>query len=949
MDMCRFKGPDDIEYRKASSALRRMTSSVSKQPKRSEEIPLNDEQKRMLLDSLKFDRIDAHQMTVRTAHAKTCKWLLNKSEYLDWLDLANLHKHHGFLWIKGKPGSGKSTLMKFALATARKTMKGRTVISFFFNARGDSLEKSTLGTYRSLLLQLLERFPALQSVFDSLIVSTSIITPSYEWSIESLKILLQHTVQSLGKSSVVCFIDALDECEEDQVRDMMSFFENLSEVAVSAGVQLHVCFSSRHYPHITITRGLTMVLEGQEGHNQDIANYLDSELKIGHSKVAEQIRGELQEKAAGIFMWVVLVVGILNKEYDRGWVHALRRRLHEIPEDLHELFRDILTRDSQNRHKLVLCVQWLLFSRQPLSPEQLYFAILSGVEPESISRWDPEGIGLDTIKRVVLDSSRGLAEITTKTPRAQFIHESVRDFFLIEDGLGSIWPDLRSNFQGQSHDRLKTCCLNYMDAGIAVQINLPGELPAYLKPEAVVLRESTTAAFPLLDYAVRNVLYHADAAEGSGVSQSTFLDKFPRTNWIWLDNLLQNFGTRRHTWDASLLYLLAESNASNLIRIHSSVPSSLEVGTERYGPPLLAALATGSEDAVRVFAEAYAKYRLAESGPHSLCSEYKPTANSRRDIGRGFSFHKSKGLLYYLAELGNEELFALVLRTGLLPPNSTDKDGQTLFFFAALNHHDVIAKLLLETGKVNVNLEDSSGKTALAVAAMGGNLGAVQLLLETPGVDINRRSGASKMSPLLWAAYYGTKDVAKIPSESDEIDSYSRGAGGDSALSLAARQGHERIVELLLKRGAEADSKDLAGCTPLMSATYCGHVGVVRLLLKTGRVDVNSRNVNMETALLLAAKRGHEAILKLLLEEEVEVNSKDSFGRTPLAWAGIRGHVSIAKLLLRTGRVDANLNDKIGRTLLSWAAGEGHVSAAQLLLQTDRVDADSKDDGGDTR
>jgi hypothetical protein len=51
------------------------------------------------------------------AHAKTCKWLLKKSEYLDWLDIAKLPDHHGFLWMKGKPGTGKSTLMKFALPT----------------------------------------------------------------------------------------------------------------------------------------------------------------------------------------------------------------------------------------------------------------------------------------------------------------------------------------------------------------------------------------------------------------------------------------------------------------------------------------------------------------------------------------------------------------------------------------------------------------------------------------------------------------------------------------------------------------------------------------------------------------------------------------------------------------------------------------------------------------
>ena len=58
---------------------------------------LNEEQTRMLLDSLKFDQIDARQMTIKNAHAKTCKWLLKNFEYLDWLNATKLGEHHGFL------------------------------------------------------------------------------------------------------------------------------------------------------------------------------------------------------------------------------------------------------------------------------------------------------------------------------------------------------------------------------------------------------------------------------------------------------------------------------------------------------------------------------------------------------------------------------------------------------------------------------------------------------------------------------------------------------------------------------------------------------------------------------------------------------------------------------------------------------------------------------------
>jgi hypothetical protein len=312
---------------------------------------------------------DARLLNIKGAHAKSCKWLETKGEYLDWLNPAKFPEHHGFLWIKGKAGSGKSTLMKYALPRAKTKVKDKIILSFFFNARGDTLEKSTAGMYRSLLLQLLNNVPGLETVFDSLRLTAWPQEGQIQWTIQLLEHIFRQAIQSLGQLQAVCFIDALDECNEDEIRNMVSFFEHVGELAVASGLKIWVCFSSRHYPHITISSGLQLVLEGQEGHEQDIASYVDSKLKIGNSKVAEDIKVDLRTKASGVFMWVALVVDILNKEFDRGRIHALRKRLREIPADLHDLFRDILTRDTRDRDKLILCIQWILFAKRPLRQE----------------------------------------------------------------------------------------------------------------------------------------------------------------------------------------------------------------------------------------------------------------------------------------------------------------------------------------------------------------------------------------------------------------------------------------------------------------------------------------------------------------------------------------------------------------------------------------------------
>tara|TARA_R110002003_G_scaffold2558_1_gene24470 strand:+ start:964 stop:1407 length:444 start_codon:yes stop_codon:yes gene_type:complete len=140
----------------------------------------------------------------------------------------------------------------------------------------------------------------------------------------------------------------------------------------------------------------------------------------------------------------------------------------------------------------------VLFAKQPLSPEQLYHAIYAGNDPGADTEWDPEDITKDVIKLFILSSSKGLAEITvSKEPKAQFIHESVRDFLLKENGLGKIWPEFRSNFQGQSHERLKQCCLDYISVDVATPLRILNDLPKASSQQAASLRNVANKTFPM--------------------------------------------------------------------------------------------------------------------------------------------------------------------------------------------------------------------------------------------------------------------------------------------------------------------------------------------------------------------------------------------------------------------------------------------------------------------
>lgn len=553
--------------------------------------------RRNLLDSLMFDEMESRQLTIKKAHSRTCRWLLSNPDYSCWLNPDEYARHHGFLWINGKPGAGTSTLMKYVYEHEkhRQQTGAAATLSFFFNARGAELEKSTEGMYRSLVVQLLNKLPDLQQVLDGPDLCPQIQNDS-NWDIESLHSLFTRAVMKLGQRRLTCFVDALDKCDDDQVQDMVTSFEDLGESAAEAGTRFYVCFSSRHYPHITLRCGRQLTFEDQLGHSQDLERYVKNKLIAGSGKNVNEVRDKILRKASGVFMWVVLV-DIFNKEFNNGRLFAVEKRLDKITGKLSELFRDMLRRDNDNMADLRLCIQWILYAKRPLRREEFYFALVSGLDPDplNLSEWDPECPTVEDMDRFVLSSSKGLAEITkaAKNKTVQFIHESVRDFLVKDNGFRNLWPELGADFESLSHERLKQCCYTYVVSTSGLVAH--GEDPDG-SPQGA---EDLSKKVPFLEYATRHVLDHADAAAAAAtLPQDKFLDKFDLGAWIKQRNLFEKYRARRYTQNATLLYILAELNLARLIRVVRQRDMRIDFPGERYQYPLFTALANGRRDAV---------------------------------------------------------------------------------------------------------------------------------------------------------------------------------------------------------------------------------------------------------------------------------------------------------------------------------------------------------------
>ena len=114
------------------------------------------------LQSLYFSEMNLRRYDVADATKETCAWILEHKSYLEWLS-----RQHELLWIKGKPGAGKSTLINHIIRKleGQDVQSEAVVASFFFHGRGTAIQKSALGLYRSLLYQILQQVPDLLRSF----------------------------------------------------------------------------------------------------------------------------------------------------------------------------------------------------------------------------------------------------------------------------------------------------------------------------------------------------------------------------------------------------------------------------------------------------------------------------------------------------------------------------------------------------------------------------------------------------------------------------------------------------------------------------------------------------------------------------------------------------------------------------------------------------------------
>lgn len=506
-----------------------------------------------LKKALGFRRMGFRLDTVNPAHADSCRWVLDTEGFERWRDPKLRDSHHGFFWIKGKPGAGKSTIMKYLYEHVQDQKFDFVVLAFFFNARGELLEKSVEGMWRSLLHQLLSMVPESREIVE--------IPDSYgneqTWEVATLRELFRKAVLRLRDRKVICFIDALDECcDQNDARDMVAFLENVMQSTHRNKIFFYTCFSSRHYPRISVARCEEIIVEKEEAHESDIKKYISDKLILASSDLRYQLGIEIAKKSRGVFLWVVLVVEELLGAFNRGTTRSeLFDLLSSLPSDLGDMLSHIIQAGASDPCFLPI-LQWVLVGLWRRSDRILiclFFGVRFASGQTDKLAWDPDEIDLEGMARFVNHSSKGLVEVTPPNKRwpdrssdkpwshdVHFIHESVRGHILA-GGLAVVDANLR-DVEAMSHakiaDLLQACIRLHDLRGVSPSTDSYSLLPAWTGkkfigeyPTTEDTSDEHVLDHPLLNLAYSSALAHMEAAHEKGICQVASLQQFPWNRW----------------------------------------------------------------------------------------------------------------------------------------------------------------------------------------------------------------------------------------------------------------------------------------------------------------------------------------------------------------------------------------------------------------------------------
>lgn len=875
-------------------------------------------------------------------HRQTCQWIFQLEEYRRWNA-----RPSGLLWIKGKPGTGKSTLMSHlyndVCAQGFFSPDNIICLEFFFSARGAPLQRSFIGMLRSLSSQIFKRDNGVRDLLRTSYMekqdSFGSSKRAWNWQQPELTAILTSMIlASARRKQVIIFIDALDEAGDQAAKEIAKYLHGLNDNAMECSTMVKTCISCRHYPIASLFPAVAIHVED---HNRDdIQAYVKEQFKPSNlSRVSHMVQRDwrllirtLVDMAAGVFQWVCLVTPMVLKYISDGdSLEQVQEYLLQVPTGLKEVYEHILKNVIDQRHRAgsLQLFQWLHSATRPLSVEELRYAlaardIVIDPLPQSKCSNTRDFVRSNDVMELRISSwSGGLVEVVNRdllhSGTVQVIHQSVNDF-LSTDGFrllaqleharfqrGKCPPNItdieHADIVAMSHGELYRSCLYYFAAE-------KKELLRY-KPHD---REAINTACPFAFYASQNMLTHAEKSQGCrGIDLRRELQLLEYVLQTWLgfaelssvkpDSVALNVHYEYEpNGNATCLHVAAAANLTDLASCILETDGNLHAMDDSGRTALHIAAREGHLAILRLMYEAGADMTAK--------TNYGETP------------------LTLAAGRGHVDAFSWLWKQ--IASLETSMNGLDNALRSAINDGRIAIVSFCIGAGANLNAPRAKYGSVLSLASSRGSKRIAQLLLEG-GADVNA-PGGQHGNALSAACFSGSEEMVQLLLNWG-ANVNAQGGNHGNAISTASHEGHKGTVAILLDNGADVNATGGHLGNVLSSAAYWGHADTVQLLLDRG-ADINAKGGLYGSALAAAAYFSRTGIMEMLLDRGADVNLPGGKYGSALSTASYRGSERAVQLLLDRG---ANIGAEGGEygDALRTASAMGHKRVVQLLLSHD--------------
>jgi hypothetical protein len=428
-----------------------------------------------IVASLNYDERPLRHDVIPSAHRVTFAWALNGLKDAETgQEFGTLRRwlceDGGLFWVSGKPGSGKSTFMKFVadnfetarLLRAWSRQRNLLIAAHYFTIYGSPIQRSLEGLLRSLLYSILTREPRLISR-----LLPDRLTGQFEqhkWTQGELESVLRRVAAERAPDINMCFfIDGLDEYTGEH----LEICQTLAELSQSSSIK--ICVSSRPWNVFEDAFGgrSDRKLYMQHLTQKDISKYTAAVLcrhprwqalvSESSQSVADSLIAEVVAKSSGVFLWVTLVTrrlqeGLTNDDS----IQDLQRRLASFPSDLDPFFRHMLDSvDPFYQDRMARTLLFALHAKSPMKWVRYFFhdleyddgdyALYEPGTPITALAYEPRRAQTEqAVFRRINGRCKGLLE--RNGDRVEFLHRTVLDFLSTQQMKGLLRERAQEGF-----------------------------------------------------------------------------------------------------------------------------------------------------------------------------------------------------------------------------------------------------------------------------------------------------------------------------------------------------------------------------------------------------------------------------------------------------------------------------------------------------------------------